>query len=75
MKDRTFSRHVHQWRELLPRGGHERTTFVVCDLCEKQGHDSARYLGRDATAEFRRQVKRGIKPRFDRNKLIGYDWN
>lgn len=74
MKDRTFPRHIHQWRELLPRGGHERTTFVVCDQCEKQRRDSVLHLNAKATAEFRRQVRHGIKPRFDRNVLIGRIW-
>lgn len=74
MKDRTFPRHIHQWRELLPRGRYERTTFVVCNLCEKQEHDSVRYLDRSATTEFRRQIKHGIKPHFRGNALIGYNW-
>lgn len=74
MRNRTFPRHIHQWHELLPRGDYAHTTFVVCDLCEKNKRDSVRYLGREATAEFRRQIRHGIKPRFDKSGLIGYIW-
>jgi hypothetical protein len=67
-----MKRHRHLWHELLPRGGHDRTTFVVCDRCGAEGRDSVRYLGREATAEFRRQIKRGIKPHFVGNSLIAF---
>ena len=75
MRDRTFPRHVHVWLELLPRGDGARTTFVVCDLCEKIGHDTVKYLDSRATAEFRRQIKHGIKPRFVRDGLVPVEWS
>ena len=73
VRDRTFPKHVHQWVEFLPRK-HERTTFVICELCAKNNRDNMLYLGREATAEFRRQIKAGIKPRFKNGRLIGYAW-
>jgi len=64
-------RHVHQWRELLKRGRYERTTFVICDRCaEEEREEAVKYLGRQATAEFRYQVKHGIRPRFVSGGLV-----
>jgi len=60
------------WREFLSRGDHSRTTFVTCDLCDKK--DNVKYLDSKATAEFRRQIKHGIKPRFMSDGLVPYDW-
>ena len=67
-------RHRHEWRELLQRGGHDRTAFVICDKCENEGRDTAMYLSTSATSEFRRQIKHGIKPRFIKNVLIARNW-
>ena len=63
-------RHVHQWIELLKRGGYERTTFVFCTKCHAANVESVRYLDQRATAEFRWQVKHGYKPHLVRDGLV-----
>ena len=70
MRDRTFPRHVHIWREWQQVGEYDHTTFVFCERCAKNGRANMLYLSRKATLEFRRQIKAGIKPRFVGNSLI-----
>ena len=76
-RDTTFPRHVHVWREMLIRecDSTDRTIFVMCDKCEELDRESLKYLDSSATAEFRRQVKHGLKPRFVRDGLVPVEWS
>ena len=71
MRDTTFPRHVHVWREVGGKGG---TALVTCSKCEENRRDNAKFLFPKVAREFRRQIRHGIEPHFVRGELVGIDW-
>ena len=73
MRDTTFPRHVHVWREV--GNVTDTTALVECYKCESNLRASATFLFPKVAREFRRQIKRGVKPRFVRDGLVPVDWS
>lgn len=72
MKDKTFPRHVHVWREI--GDGRADTALVTCSQCEANRRDNGKFLFPKVAREFRRQRRHGIEPHFVRGELVGVDW-
>lgn len=73
MKDRTFPRHIHVWRE-IDYSKDRSTALVTCAKCEANRRDNGKFLFPKVAREFRRQVRHGIEPHFVRGELVGVDW-